>query len=94
MRTRGAVLLTLLAAALAVPAGGAPASGLVPGSDYQWSQPGTAAVSTPSAQPPASVPITPLALGAVPGSDYRWSQPGTAAVTTPSAQPQVWMPSG
>ena len=74
------ILLGLLVVVcLAVVAAGASAAP-PPGSSYVWVQPGTAIVSTPSAQPPASIaifvaPPAPTALSA-----YRWAQPGTAAV--------------
>ena len=93
MRTRGAVVLTAFAAALAV-SGGALASTSLPGSDYHWAQPGTAPVTTPSAQPPASIPIAastriPTAAGL--GSGYQWAQPDTAPVT-PSGEPPALVP--
>jgi hypothetical protein len=40
-----------------------------PGSGYQWVQPDCAPVTTPRAQPPAWIPITP-ALTPPPGSTY------------------------
>jgi hypothetical protein len=94
MRTCRKVLLALPATsivALALATGGSTAA--PPGAGYGWGQPGCAPVSVPCAQPPASVPIAPVAVVApVPGSSYAWAQPGTAPVNTPSAQPPAWIP--
>ena len=94
MRACRKVLLALPAVsivALALAAGGSSAG--PPGAQYGWGQPGCAPVVVPCAQPPASVPIVPVAVVApVPGSGYEWAQPGTAAVSTPSAQPPAWIP--
>ena len=59
-----------------------------PGAGYRWEQLGCAPVSTPYAQPPASVAVVPgtIVTPAV-GSSYVWAQPGCAHVATPGAQP-------
>ena len=59
-----------------------------PGAGYRWEQPGCAPVSTPYAQPPASVAAVPAAPATLaPGSSYAWMQPGCAPVVTTGAQP-------
>lgn len=93
MRIRRALLLTPLAAILSAMVGvTASASPIVPGSDYVWAQPGTAAVTTPYAQPPAWIPVAPSWTSMYPVTDYVWAQPGTAAVTTPHSQPPASIP--
>jgi hypothetical protein len=69
-------------------AGIAPAAGAIPGSSYQWQQPGSAPVRTPHAYP--RVPFAPARLTGsqeASSSAYIWSQPGAAPVSAPNAQP-------
>ena len=66
-------------------------SAVPPGSSYVWSQPGTAPVSVPFAQPPAWI-LGAFAPTLPPTSSYGWGQPGTAPVNTPDAQPPAWIP--
>ena len=81
--------LATLALALGVVGASAAAP---PGSGYQWAQPGAAAVTTLSVQPPAWI-FTFVKAPAPPVlSTYAWAQPGTAAVSTPFAQPPAWIP--
>jgi hypothetical protein len=86
-----AVALLLSAVALA----DAPVATTVtlPGSDYTWAQPGTAARPNPYAQPPAWIPIT-FELPPLPTTSYTWAQPGTAPTPDPYAQPPAWIPTG
>lgn len=94
MRTRCALLLTLLAAAFAaVAAPGASAVAPLPGSGYTWAQPWAAAVSIPYAQPSAWIPL-PTRAPAPSAAEwgYVWAQPGTSQVADPGAQPPAWIP--
>ena len=60
----------------------------LPGSSYQWQQPGCAPVHSCCTQPQLSfAPTQLLGLRLAASSSYRWTQPGTAPVYTPDAQP-------
>jgi hypothetical protein len=89
--TRG--LFVLAAVVLGLTLGSAPVAAVapLPGADYVWAQPGTALVNNPHAQPPAWVPIGPVAAFQ-PVSTYHWAQPGTAPVETANAQPSASVP--
>jgi hypothetical protein len=88
MRSPRALLLTVTVAALALPtAVGASTATNVQSVSYAWAQPGCAPVSTPYAQAPASIPMSPPMVAAVRGSGYVWPQPGGATVNVPCAQP-------
>jgi hypothetical protein len=66
-----------------------------PGDGYRWQQLGCAAVSSPYAQPPASVATVSAAVATyAPAASYAWGQPGCAPVTTPGAQPSAEIPIG
>ena len=66
----------------------APAAGTIPGSSYQWQQPGSAPVHTPYAQPRlSSASASSSGLSLASSSAYVWAQPGTAPVHLPDAQP-------
>ncbi len=86
MRIRLLMVATVGVAALVFAV--AAAGGAIPGSSYQWQQPGSAPVSTPHAQPQLS-----FGSGLLTGpqyastSSYSWAQPGTAPVSVPNAQP-------
>jgi hypothetical protein len=58
-----------------------------PGAGYRWEQPGCTPVSTPYAQPPASVATVPATVVTPAGSSYAWAQPGCAHGATPGTQP-------
>ncbi len=85
MRFPRALLLAGAAAALAVPAATGASTPL--GTDYAWAQPDCVTVSTPFAQPPASIAIAAQVPSVVPGSGYVWPQPGGPLVSVPCAQP-------
>jgi hypothetical protein len=88
MRVPRALLLTVFVAVLALPtAVGASTSSTVPSATYAWAQPGCAPVSTPYAQPPASILAAPIVVAAPPGSGYVWPQPDGPIVSVPCAQP-------
>jgi len=92
MRSRCAVLLTVLSSGFLVFAAGAPSSTL-PGADYPWVQPGTAPTPVALVQPPATIATTvPVLVGSVPGSAYAWAQPGMKAISVPFAQPPASIP--
>jgi hypothetical protein len=80
-----ATTVGLAALFLAAPAVGA--TGAPPGSSYQWQQPGSAPVYTPSAQPQLALAVSPLVGLHYASSSYAWAQPGTAPVSVPDAQP-------
>ena len=79
MRTRGALLLVLAAAASS--AVGASAQPL-PGAGYVWAQPGTSLVGVTTVQPVASVGRSML-----PAGHYVWAQPGTTMAGATTTQP-------
>jgi hypothetical protein len=85
MRKRLLLLVTVVAAVFL---GFAATAAAIPGSSFQWQQPGCAPVYTPCEQPQLSfAPVAQSALRYASASDYSWAQPGTAPVTTPDAQP-------
>ncbi len=84
MRNRLLALAVVGATALSVAI--ASAGAFVPGSSYQWQQPGTAPVITPHAQPQLHATVSMLGVRYA-SSSYLWTQPGTAPVSTPHAQP-------
>jgi hypothetical protein len=85
MRNR---LLTLaIACAAALTFAIASVGAAVPGSSYQWQQPGTAPVTTPYAQPELQYTAVPVLGAQYAHLGYSWAQPGTAPVSTPHAQP-------
>jgi hypothetical protein len=87
MRSRCALLLTLLAAAVfaALPSGSSAAT-LALGAEYVWAQPGTSMVDVTRAEP-ASIPIAACQMAPVPGADYVWAQPGASTLDVTCAEP-------
>jgi len=85
MRTR---LLTLTVVTVATFFGAASTAGAIPGSSYQWQQPGCAAVHQCCAQPQLSLGSTHVTgLEYTSSSSYAWTQPGAAPVVAPDSQP-------
>jgi hypothetical protein len=66
----------------------ASAAGTIPGSSYQWQQPGSAPVRMPPAQPQLPrVQVRLTGLQEASSMAYVWTQPGAAPVSPPDAQP-------
>jgi hypothetical protein len=84
MRTR---LLSLALVAAATFFGAASTAGAIPGSSYQWQQPGCAAVNACCTQPQLSLGSHVTGLAYTSSSSYAWTQPGAAPVVAPDSQP-------